>query len=248
MTRILTETELPPPEALAAPAQAEHLPDVPEAHEAPAGQPKKAGRSPAVQPVLEKLFELYPSLFGAEFLPLKLGIFQELLAKHPEHFQRDTLKAALGVHTRSGRYLQSVAARRKRHGLDSVAVEDVAAEHVYLAIIELFRRRQSRTREDLRPKLRAQLMAAFAASGLTGQAYLAKIPGGDADITALLHDALAEHDQKTARHEALLKAFDLSGKSPEAFAEMYGLSARDVIQALERRKRVPAPAPATSEA
>ena len=235
MTRIPSETELPPTAAPVAAAHTEQPAPAPE------GKPGKPGRSAAIQPVLEKLFELYPSLFGAEFLPLKLGIFQELLVRHPEHFQRDTLKAALGVHTRSGRYLQSVAARRQRHGLDGAAVEDVAAEHVYLAIIELFRRRQARSRDDLRPKLRAQLMAAFAASGLTGQAYLAKIPGDDADITALLQDALAEHDQKLARQEALLKAFEGSGKSPEEFAAMYGLTARDVKQALATR---PHPQPA----
>ena len=188
-----------------------------------------------MQPVLETLFELYPQLFGAEFLPLKLGIFQELLAKHPEHFQRDTLKAALGVHTRSGRYLQSVATRKQRYGLDGAAVEDVAPEHVYLSITELFRRRQARTREDLRPKLRAQLMAAFAASGLTSQAYLAKLPSGDPAITAVLHDALATHDQKLAKHEALHRAFEVSGKTPAEFADMYGLPLRDVTEALAGR-------------
>lgn len=133
----------------------------------------RAERTRAVQPVLEKLFELYPHLFGAEFLPLKLGIFQELLAKHPEHFQRDSLKAALGVHTRSTRYLQSVAAGKQRHGLDGVAVEPVAPEHVYLSLVELFRRRQARSKDDLKPKLRTQLIAAFEASGLTRQEYLA---------------------------------------------------------------------------
>lgn len=204
-------------------------------------QPKKPHRSEAVQPVLEKLFELYPNLFGAEFLPLKLGIFQELLAKHPEHFQRDALKAALGVHTRSGRYLQSVAARKQRHGLDGAPVDDVAPEHVYLAIVELFRRRQARSAEDLRPKLRTHLLAAFAASGLTSQAYLAKIPSGDADVTALLQEALAEHDQKLARQEALVKAFEASGKTPLEFADMYGLHPRDLTQALAHHQKLQAP-------
>ncbi len=51
--------------------------------------------------MLEKLFELYPHLFGARFLLLKLGVFQELLALHPDQFERDSLKLALGVHTRS---------------------------------------------------------------------------------------------------------------------------------------------------
>ena len=229
MTSSPTEAEIPiANDAVASPAE----PAAPAAPARPPEPSKKKLRPQAVQPVLEKLFELYPHLFGADFLPLKLGIFQELLAAHPEVFQRDTLKAALGLHTRSGRYLQCVAARRQRHGLDGAPVEDVAPEHVYLAIVELFRRRQARSGEDLRPKLRAQLMAAFAASGMTSQAYLAKIPSGDTDITAVLQDALADHDQKLARQEALARAFEASGKSVPEFADMYGLQERDVNQAL----------------
>lgn len=205
---------------------------------APAGdQARKPARSRSVQPVLEKLFELYPHLFGAEFLPLKLGIFQELLASHPEHFERDSLKAALGMHTRSTRYLQSVAAGKKRHDLQGVAVEDVAPEHVYLALLELFRRRQERSREDLRPKLRAQLMAAFEASGLSRQDYLARVQTNDAQANTLLEEAFADRDEKLARQEALLRAFESSGKTPEEFADMYGLDKRDVISAVERHRR-----------
>jgi ProP effector len=201
-------------------------------------QAPKPDRSKTVLPVLEKLFELYPHLFGAEFLPLKLGIFQELLASHPEHFERDTLKAALGMHTRSTRYLQSVAAGKPRHDLHGAAVEPVSPEHVYLALLELFRRRQARSREDLRPKLRTQLIAAFEASGLTSQAYLARVQTSDVDANAFLQDVLAECDQKLARQEALLRAFDSSGKTAEEFADMYGMDARDVLKALDQRHRL----------
>ena len=198
----------------------------------------RAERTRSVQPVLEKLFELYPHLFGAEFLPLKLGIFQELLARHPEQFKRDSLKAALGVHTRSTRYLQSVAAGKQRHDLDGAAVEPVAPEHVYLSLVELFRRRQARSKDDLKPKLRAQLIAAFEASGLTRQEYLAKVPANDAEALAVLEDALAECDEKLARQEALCRAFEASGKTVEEFADMYGLHPRDVNAALARRRQL----------
>ncbi len=204
----------------------------------PKDKAAKPDRSKTVMPVLEKLFGLYPHLFGAEFLPLKLGIFQELLASHPDDFQRDTLKAALGMHTRSTRYLQSVAAGKQRHDLQGAAVEPVSPEHIYLALLELFRRRQGRAREDLRPRLRAQLMAAFEASGLTSQAYLAKVQTQDADANTLLQEVLAECDQKLARQEALLRAFDSSGKTVEEFAEMYGMDARDVMSALDHKRRL----------
>ena len=215
-------------------------PPEPPAPTAPAPQPAKELPSKprptvSVQPVLEKLFELYPQLFGAEFLPLKLGVFQELLALHPEHFARDALKAALGVHTRSTRYLQCVAAGKARHDLEGAAVEPVAPEHVYWAILELFRRRQARSAQDLRPKLRAQLLAAFDASGLARQDYLTRVQTRDADSTAALEDAFAERDQTLARQEALRTAYQNSGKTVAEFAEMYGMDERDVTRALEAK-------------
>lgn len=205
--------------------------------QAAAQAPGKPARSLSVQPVLEKLFELYPQLFGAEFLPLKLGIFQELLALHPEHFPRDTLKAALGVHTRSTRYLQCVAAGKQRHDLQGSAVEAVAPEHVYWAILELFRRRQARSAQDLRPKLRSQLLTAFEASGLTRQDYLTRVQTKDADSTLALEDAFAELDQTLARQEALRTAYENSGKTVAEFADMYGMDRRDVTRALEGKRR-----------
>ena len=195
------------------------------------------GRGPSVQTVLERLFELYPHLFGAEFLPLKLGIFQELLAAHPDLFQREPLKAALGVHTRSARYLQSVAAGTMRHDLQGAAVENVAPEHVYFAVLELFRRRQGRVKGDLRPAVRSQLMAAFEASGLSRQDYLARVQSNATPLHPLLEEAFAERDQALAKQEALLRTFDASGKSVEEFADMYGVDARELRTALSRSGR-----------
>jgi sRNA-binding protein len=183
--------------------------------------------------VLEKLFELYPHLFGAEFLPLKLGIFQELMALHPELFEREALKAALGLHTRSTRYLQSVAAGKMRHDLQGAATESVAPEHVHHAIMELFRRRQGRTPQDLGPKLRLQLIAAFEASGLTRQDYLAKCQTNDPGANLALEEALAERDQKLAKQDALVRTFESSGKTVAEFADMYGLDPRAVHAALK---------------
>ncbi|MDD2882400.1 MAG: ProQ/FINO family protein [Rhodoferax sp.] len=195
--------------------------------------PKAKNRLESAQPVLEKLFELYPQLFGQRFLPLKLGIFQELLATHPDDFKRDTLKTALGVHTRSTRYLQSVASGLKRHDLQGNPVEAVAPEHIYLSIVELFQRRQARSKDDLRPKLYAQLVAAYEQSGLSRQDYLARIGAPAEAIQVVLDDALAEVDQQRARRAALLKAYEASGKTPEAFADMLGMDLRDVKAVLQ---------------
>ncbi len=196
---------------------------------------------PPVQPVLEKLFELYPQLFGAQFLPLKLGVYHELLALHPEHFQRDTLKAALGVHTRSTRYLHSAAAGAARHDLQGIAGDPVAPEHIYLAILELHRRRQMRSREDLSAQLGKQIKAAFEASALSGSDYLARLLVAHEDAHPALQEAIAEQSQKLARQEALYKAFEASGKSPEEFADMYGTALRDVKLAIAGHRRIQPP-------
>ena len=175
-----------------------------------------------MQPVLERLARLYPQLFGAVFLPRKRGIFQDLLAAHPDLFARDSLKEALGFHTRSTRYLVEVAAGRQRHDLQGQPVETMAPEHVYQALLEVFRRRQARGREDLRPKLR----------------------GRDEAANELLDEALAEAGARSAKDEALLRAFDASGRSVEAFADMYGLDPRGAARSLERARRLRAPGPA----
>ena len=193
-----------------------------------------------VQPVLQKLFELYPHLFGNSFLPLKLGTYQDLMAAHPEVFQKDSLKAALGFHARSTRYLQCVAAGNQRHDLQGNAVEDVSPEHVYLALLELFRRRvisnaKARTKLDLRPVFRKQIIAAFEASGLSRQDYQLRVQTNEAEATALLEEALAEYDAKFAKQTALKRAFDSSGKKAAEFAEMYGLDLVEVEEMLSNK-------------
>lgn len=187
-----------------------------------------------VNPVLERLFAFYPKLFGAQFLPLKLGVFQDLLAKHPEEFKKDELKLAMGQHARSTPYLESVAAGHVRHDLDGNPVEPVAPEHVHHAILELFRRRQARSRDDLRPRLRERLMQAVEASGLSREDYAALVRVQDEATNALLDDALAELGVQAAKREALLRAFDASGRSEAEFADMYGMDPAEVSATLAR--------------
>ena len=199
---------------------------------------KNQARAPRpVHPVLQQLFNLYPKMFGARFLPLKLGVFQDLLALHPEVFKRDELKVALGLHARSTRYLESVASGLQRHDLNGEPVEPVAPEHVHHAIMEVFRRRQARSDQDLRPYARAQLIEAIEASGLSREDYLLCIRQQDEVATALLDEAFAELAGHAARREALRKTFEASGKSVTEFADMYGMDPAEVAQTLERAQR-----------
>ncbi|MDQ3060426.1 MAG: ProQ/FINO family protein [Pseudomonadota bacterium] len=200
-------------------------------------QGAKPARAPRpVHPVLERLFALYPKMFGAHFLPLKLGVFQELLALHPDVFEKNELKVALGLHARSMRYLESVAAGHPRHNLQAEPVEPVAPEHVHHAIMEVFRRRQARTQEDLRPYARAQLIEAIEASGLSREDYLLCIRQQDEVSVALLDEAFAELGAQAAKRDALRKTFEASGKSVAEFADMYGMDPQEVSRTLERSR------------
>jgi len=198
---------------------------------------KRGPRAGDVQPTLEKLAALHPQLFGAVFRPLKRGIFQDLLAAHPDAFEKEALKDALAFHTRSTRYLTAVAAGQQRHDLQGQAVEAMAPEHVHHALLEVFRRRQARSAEDLRPKLRDRIVQAVEASGLSGEDYAQLVRGRDEAANALLDEALAVAAERRAKDEALRRAFEASGASVEAFAAMYGLDPRAAARSLERAQR-----------
>ncbi|MBB3638955.1 ProQ/FINO family protein [Variovorax atrisoli] len=233
-----------------APAQAkrpqqqhqQRKPKRPQQAQSPQQQPQqKQPQQPArpqrkVHPALERLFELYPNLFGARFLPLKLGVYEELLARHPDDFKAEDLKVAMGLHARSTRYLESVAAGHPRHDLDGNVAEPVAPEHVHHAILELHRRRSQRTGEDLRPQLVARLARAVEASGLDREAYAVLVRSRDANNNAVLDEALALLAEQAAKREALLRAFEASGRSEKEFADMYGMTQGEVARTLQRAR------------
>ena len=199
----------------------------------PVAAPKRPAK-PDVFPVLEKMAALYPKLFGAVFLPLKRGIFQDLQDAHPDVFERDSLKAALSMHTRSTRYLTAVASGEQRHDLQGQPVEAMAPEHVHHALLEVFRRRQTRSKEDLRPKLIARIVQACEASGLTPAAYAELVRSRDEAANAVLDEAMVELEARAAKTQALLQAFKASGKSVDEFADMYGMDPRAVSRMLAR--------------
>lgn len=189
-------------------------------------------------PLLARLAQWHPVLFGEQPLPLKRGIYEDLLAAHPDEIDKDALKAALQQHTRSGRYLVAMASGQPRHDLDGQSVEATLPEHVHHALIEVFRRRQQRSAEDLTPKLRKRIVMAYEASGLTREQYAERVRGRDEKTNALVAEALAEADARAAKDEALLRAYTLSGQASEAdFAEMYGMNPRQVAQQLERARQ-----------
>lgn len=201
--------------------------------ERPSGAVPAAARQ---HPVLDQLATLYPVLFGETLLPLKRGIYEDLLAAHPGVLDKDALKTALGLHARSSHYLTVVAAGLQRHDLSGQPVEALTPEQVHHALIEVFRRRGARSREDLRPKLRQRILKAFEASGLPPDDYTQRVMGRDEEVNQLTRDALAEASARAAREDALLRTFEASGKPINEFADMYGLHILDANRSLERAR------------
>lgn len=230
-----------PPGAGAAPPPAQRQSGrPPRTRQRPAANASPTAGQPfprSVHPLLEQLAAWHPVLFGAQFLPLKRGIFQDLMEAHPDAMAQDDLKAALAQHTRSTRYLTAMAAGQQRHDLQGQPVEALAPEHVYHALQEVFRRRQNRTPapQDLRPKLVARIQQAYEASGLSREDYVALVRGRDDNANAALDEAMAQAAAQAAKDEALQRAFAASGQSDVAsFADMYGMDVRTVRAALAR--------------
>ena len=199
-------------------------------------------------PVVEKLAGMYPALFGDQPLPLKRGIFQDLMAAHPEAFEKNELKVALGLHTRSTRYLNAVAMGEPRHDLQGNVVEAMAPEHVFHALVEAFRRRKPRDGEDLQVKLRRRMGMAYIGSNLSRDAFLERVQVKDEATQALLGAAMQEVAEFDAKAEALATAHAASGKSVAEFAEMYGMHPAAAERHLQRAAQIKAIAEAPAAA
>ncbi|MDO4593076.1 MAG: ProQ/FINO family protein, partial [Comamonadaceae bacterium] len=109
MTESVSSTVENAASAAAAPARTDRRPNHRggRGRAAQSAQPARPARE--LHPVLAQLAQLHPVLFGETVLPLKRGIFQDLIALHGEALDKAGLKVALSIHTRSTRYLNAVA-------------------------------------------------------------------------------------------------------------------------------------------
>lgn len=188
-------------------------------------------------PLLVKLAEWHPAVFGEEPRPLKRGIYEDLMAAHGDSLQAEDVKAALALHTRSTRYLNALASGQPRRDLAGQPVEAVAPDQRHHALVEVHRRRQQRSPEDLRPQLQQRIARAFEASGLGREAYATLVRSRDEAINAVTDAALEESTAKTAREAALLRAFEASGLDIAAFASGYGMETDDARRMIERARQ-----------
>jgi ProP effector len=81
---------------------------------------------PSARALLKQLQKDFPAF--RDFLPLSIGIDKQLLARMPD-LDRKTMRAALGIHTGSMRYLRAMEKATIRYDLDGTAGAEVTDTH-----------------------------------------------------------------------------------------------------------------------
>ena len=96
--------------------------------QAPAAAPAAAQGTPApsARALLKQLQQQFPAF--RDCLPLAIGIDKQLLSRIPG-LDRKTMRAALGIHTGSMRYLRAMEKATQRFDLDGVAGAEVTDTH-----------------------------------------------------------------------------------------------------------------------
>jgi len=97
--------------------------------ETPSEAPATAAQGtppPSARALLKQLQQQFPAF--RDCLPLAIGIDKQLLARIPG-LDRKTMRAALGIHTGSMRYLRAMEKATQRFDLDGVAGAEVTDTH-----------------------------------------------------------------------------------------------------------------------
>lgn len=94
------------------------------AAQAPAAAP--SGNGPSPRALLKQLQQQFPTF--RDCLPLAIGIDKQLLAVLPK-LDRKTMRAALGIHTGSLRYLRTMEKATVRYNLDGSQGAEVTDTH-----------------------------------------------------------------------------------------------------------------------
>jgi ProP effector len=109
------------------PADDASAPAAADAAAAPAPAAPAAGAQPtSARALLKQLQQEFPAF--RDCLPLAIGIDKQLLARMPG-LDRKTMRAALGIHTGSMRYLRAMEKAKVRHDLDGTAGAEVTDTH-----------------------------------------------------------------------------------------------------------------------
>jgi ProP effector len=95
-----------------------------ESAQAPAAAP--SATAPSARALLKQLQQQFPAF--RQCLPLAIGIDKQLLARMPG-LDRKAMRAALGIHTGSLRYLKAMEKATVRYDLDGQPGEEVTDTH-----------------------------------------------------------------------------------------------------------------------
>jgi ProP effector len=98
----------------------------PEASAAHAAAPAGAPAADSPRALLKQLQQQFPAFRNC--LPLEIGIDKQLLARMPD-LNRKLMRAALGIHTGSMRYLRAMEKATVRYDLDGKAGAEVTETH-----------------------------------------------------------------------------------------------------------------------
>ena len=95
--------------------------------------------------------------------------------------------------------------------------------------------------DTVRAELRSRMLLAAESAGMAPADYALRVRNKDEAANAILDDAMTELTTRVARDQALLQAFEASGKTVNDFAGMYGLHPIEAAATLNRaRARVDA--------
>lgn len=118
----------------------------PAAPAAPAPAATAAGLSPRA--LLKQLQQEFPAF--RDCLPLSIGIDKQLLARMPG-LDRKVMRAALGIHTGSMRYLRAMEKAKQRFDLDGTAgaeVPDAHRQHAKEQLQQRFKKEADRKKAE----------------------------------------------------------------------------------------------------
>jgi ProP effector len=114
---------------------------------APATTPV-AATAPTARSLLKQFQQQFPAF--RDCLPLSIGIDKQILARMPE-LDRKTMRAALGIHTGSLRYLRVMEKATVRYDLDGTAgaeVTDVHRLHAKETLQQRFKKEAERKKAE----------------------------------------------------------------------------------------------------
>jgi ProP effector len=120
----------------------------PAAEQAQAGQPAPEMPAPSARALLKQLQQQFPAFRNC--LPLAIGVDKQLLARLPG-LDRKTMRAALGIHTGSLRYLRAMEKATVRYDLDGqpgAEVTDTHRKHAKEVLQQRFKKEADRKKAE----------------------------------------------------------------------------------------------------